>query len=106
VWTNLLANALDAMDERGRLTVLVETTPRGRVVVHIIDDGPGIPADLRDKIFVPRFTTKNGRVQFGLGLGLSISRQIVDDHGGTITLDSTPGRTEFTVELPTGEMDE
>jgi len=106
VWTNLIANALDAMGERGRLTVVVEPATGDRVAVHVIDDGPGIPDDLREKIFVPRFTTKNGRVQFGLGLGLSISRQIIDDHGGTIGLDSTPGRTEFTVELPTGEVNE
>ncbi len=106
VWTNLIANALDAMSEHGQLTVVVEPTTDGRVVVRIIDDGAGIPNDLREKIFVPRFTTKNGRVQFGLGLGLSISRQIIDDHGGTIRFDSTPGRTEFTVELPTGDVNE
>ena len=104
VWTNLIANSLDAMGERGRLTVSVNPTDDNRVAVHVIDDGPGVPNDLREQIFVPRFTTKNGRVQFGLGLGLSISRQIIDDHGGTISLDSTPGRTEFTIELPTGEV--
>ncbi len=106
VWTNLLANALDAMGEHGRLTVYVGPSAHHRVVVRIIDDGPGIPSDLHERIFAPRFTTKNGRVQFGLGLGLSISRQIIDDHGGTIGLDSTAGHTEFTVELPTGDTHE
>ncbi len=103
VWTNLLANALDAMGDQGHLTVLVGPSDTDGVCVRIIDDGPGIASALREKIFAPRFTTKNGRVQFGLGLGLSISRQIITDHGGTITVDSVPGRTEFTVELPQGE---
>jgi two-component system NtrC family sensor kinase len=103
VWTNLLANALDAMGDQGHLTVLVGPSGTDRVSVRIVDNGPGIASELREKIFAPRFTTKNGRVQFGLGLGLSISRQIITDHGGVITLDSVPGRTEFTVELPQGE---
>ena len=111
VWTNLLANALDAMAEHGNLTVSVEPSGTDRVTVRITDDGPGIPSELSDKVFAPQFTTKNGRVQFGLGLGLSISRRIVGDHGGSITVDSAPGRTEFIVELPsaaemTGEVNE
>ncbi len=80
--------------------------PGSRIAVRIVDDGPGVPPDLRERIFTPRFTTKNGRVEFGLGLGLSISRQIVDDHGGSIRLQSAAGRTEFVIELPTGAADE
>ncbi len=111
VWTNLLANALDAMGDEGLLTVVVEPSGTDQVIVRIVDDGPGIAPELREKIFVPQFTTKNGRVQFGLGLGLSISRRIIDAHGGAIAVDSTPGRTEFTVELPsstqvTGDVNE
>lgn len=102
VWTNVLANALDAMGDQGQLTVAVVPEGADRVTVRIIDDGPGIPPELQERIFAPRFTTKNGRVQFGLGLGLSISRQIVDDHGGSIGLHSEPGRTVFTIQLPTG----
>lgn len=100
VWTNLVANAIDSMGERGRLVIRVRPATVGRVRVEVIDDGPGVPADLRSRIFEPRFTTKDGRVRFGLGLGLSISRQIVEEHGGTIDLDSRPGRTVFFVELP------
>ena len=103
VWTNLIANALDATHDRGTLTVHVGQAGTDRVIVQVIDDGPGITPDVGARIFEPRFTTKDGRVQFGLGLGLSISRQIVEDHGGTIRMNSEPGRTEFTVDLPTGE---
>ena len=106
VWTNVLANALDAMDDRGSLTVLVGPGGNETVSTRIIDDGPGIAPELNERIFAPRFTTKNGRVQFGLGLGLSISRQIIDDHGGSISVDSRPGRTEFRIELPTGAINE
>lgn len=106
VWTNVLANALDAMGDRGQLTVAVGPTGSDRISVRIIDDGPGVPAELSERIFTPRFTTKNGRVEFGLGLGLSISRQIVDDHGGSIRLQSSPGHTEFVIELPTGAQRE
>lgn len=70
------------------------------VEVEIADDGAGIPPEIQPRIFEPRFTTKNGRVQFGLGLGLSISRQIVEEHNGTIGVESRPGRTVFTVALP------
>ncbi|MGI9644346.1 MAG: ATP-binding protein [Ilumatobacteraceae bacterium] len=101
VWSNLFINALDAMDDRGRLTVSVDATGN-RVRVRVGDDGPGVPPDLTDRIFEPRFTTKDGRVQFGLGLGLSISRQIVEEHGGTIGVVSEPGDTVFTIELPVG----
>ncbi len=102
VWSNLFTNALDAMEDSGRLEVTVRSSNHDTVVVQVIDDGPGIPSDLQTRIFEPRFTTKDGRVQFGLGLGLSISRQIVQEHNGTIDVESHPGRTVFTVELPVG----
>ncbi|MFK5633453.1 MULTISPECIES: sensor histidine kinase [unclassified Ornithinimicrobium] len=99
VWANLLTNAADALDGHGRIAVRAERTPEG-VRVQVEDDGPGVPALLQQRIFEPRFTTKRGVVRSGLGLGLSISRSIVVQHGGTIALDSRPGRTVFTVDLP------
>ncbi len=64
----------------------------------MVDDGPGIPADIREKIFDPFFTTKP--VGEGTGLGLDIVRRIVDWHNGTIDVESEPGRTEFCVSMP------
>lgn len=101
VWTNVLANALDAIKDQGRIDVVVAPTGDNGVRVKIIDDGPGIPIALIEQIFEPRFTTKDGRVEFGLGLGLSISRQIVEEHRGTIDVTSKPGHTEFIIDLPT-----
>ncbi len=97
VWSNLLDNALDAAPEEGRVTVTA--TRRGPdVAVSVVDDGPGIPAEVRARIFDPFFTTK--AVGSGTGLGLDIVRKIVDSHGGDIAVDSRPGRTAFTVTLP------
>ena len=109
VVTNLVANAVEAMEGRGRLTVDVYATDDDstddhstddQAVLTIGDDGPGIPPGSNERLFEPKFTTKDGRVSFGLGLGLSISRQLVERHGGTISVESEPGSTEFTVRLP------
>lgn len=104
VWTNLLANAVEAGGDEVtiELAVAPATTPEGApaVRVTVTDDGPGIPEGLAERIFEPRFTTKHGQVTFGVGLGLSISRRIVEAHGGTISVESTAGRTVFTVVLP------
>lgn len=100
IWTNLMTNALDAMDDHGTMTVRIALDSSERAVVEVGDSGPGIAPALQPKIFEPRFTTKDGKVQFGMGLGLSISRQLVDDHGGTIDFVSEPGQTVFTVTLP------
>jgi signal transduction histidine kinase len=107
VWTNLLTNAIDAIGEGGGGRIEVEVRPLdpSGVLVRVIDDGPGIEPDLLERIFEPRFTTKDGRVRYGLGLGLSISRGIVEDHGGTVEVDSRPGRTEFAVRLPADRPD-
>jgi signal transduction histidine kinase len=102
VWSNLLVNALDAMGDEGQLSISV-VSEGATVRVEISDTGPGVPPEIRSRIFEPRFTTKDGRVQFGLGLGLSISRQIVEEHNGTISVESRPGHTVFTVVLPVGE---
>ncbi len=99
VWTNLVLNAVDAMDGDGQLTV--RTSARDdAVLVEVEDDGPGIPPEVLPRLFEPRFTTKHGRVRYGLGLGLAISQRIIHSHGGEITVTSEPGRTVATVRLP------
>jgi signal transduction histidine kinase len=98
VWTNLLDNAIDALGERG--TITISTHADGQcAVVEITDDGPGIPEQVATRIFEPFFTTKD--VGQGTGLGLATARRIVvDRHDGSLTLDSAPGRTTFRVRLP------
>ena len=98
VWTNLLDNAIDAVDGHGRITIRT-ATENGRVLVEISDDGPGIPEDMRERIFEPFYTTKD--VGEGTGLGLDIShRVVVEDHKGDIRVLSEPGDTRFQVRLP------
>jgi two-component system NtrC family sensor kinase len=97
VWTNLIHNAAQAMDNRGEL--LIETTVvDGDVQVAIQDSGPGMPAETIARVFEPFFTTKSKAE--GTGLGLSISARIIEKHGGTISVTSEPGRTRFTIRLP------
>jgi signal transduction histidine kinase len=99
VWTNLLDNAIDAIGEKG--TITITTRLDGPCVeVDIADDGPGIDPDVREHIFDPFFTTKD--VGKGTGLGLDTARRIVTErHRGSISVDSEPGRTVFHVWLPT-----
>jgi signal transduction histidine kinase len=98
VWTNLLDNAIDAVDGQGSITIRT-ATENGRVLVEIADDGPGIPEDVRERIFEPFYTTKD--VGEGTGLGLDIShRVVVEDHKGDIRVLSEPGDTRFQVRLP------
>ena len=68
--------------------------------MEVEDNGAGIPDEARERLFEARFTTKGGRVGFGLGLGLPISRTIVRQHGGEITFTTGSGGTVFTVDLP------
>jgi PAS domain S-box-containing protein len=97
VWTNIIDNAIDAMDGKGRLTVRTRREDPW-VVVEIEDDGRGIPKDIQSKIFDPFFTTKGPGE--GTGLGLNISRNlVVRKHRGQITATSKPGRTCFAVRL-------
>ncbi|MEM6646543.1 MAG: ATP-binding protein [Bacteroidota bacterium] len=95
VLLNLFLNALDAV--RGqpapRIAVRASIDLRGRVLLQVSDNGPGIPADLRERIFVPFFTTKAE----GSGIGLSLARQIMRLHGGRLTLRSQPGETVFSL---------
>lgn len=95
---NLLSNAIDACDPGGTVTVRTENE-NDHVRIDVIDNGHGITPAIRDRIFDPFFTTKP--IGKGTGLGLSISYGIVQDHGGTIEVDSTPGQgSRFTIRLP------
>jgi signal transduction histidine kinase len=97
IWANLIDNALDAVPDSGRVQVSANRE-RQRVVVRIVDNGAGIPAEIRDRIFDPFFTTKP--VGQGTGLGLDIVVRLVRHNEGEISVDSVPGRTEFRVVLP------
>lgn len=121
VWTNILVNAAEAIegerediaarrdsgetcapargDEPARITIRL-SQESDHVVVTICDNGPGIPPEIMTKVFEPHFTTKSGRVRFGLGMGMSIVRSIVADHAGQISVDSVPGATRMSVRLP------
>jgi signal transduction histidine kinase len=97
IWANLLDNALDAVNEQGHVELTAEREA-GAIVVRVIDDGPGISAEIRNRIFDAFFTTKP--VGAGTGLGLDIVRRLVQRHNGEIDFDSRPGLTEFRVRLP------
>jgi signal transduction histidine kinase len=98
VWTNLIDNAVSAMDGKGTLTVRT-SLDRDQALVEFGDTGPGVPDDIRDRIFEPFFTTKP--VGEGTGLGLDISwRIIVKKHHGDLRVESVPGDTRFLVSLP------
>jgi signal transduction histidine kinase len=110
VFTNLLANAFEALDGRGHIAISAQTSaieadpafagvhpPTPAVVIEVADDGPGVAADVTDKIFNPFFTTK----VTGTGLGLAIVRKIVDAHDGRIDVSSAAETgTRFRVTLP------
>jgi signal transduction histidine kinase len=97
VWTNLVSNALDAMGDSGTLSVRTRSDG-GSVVVEIADTGPGMSPEVHRHAFDPFFTTKG--VGQGTGLGLDISRRIVERHGGDIGIDTGPGGTVLRVHLP------
>lgn len=97
VWTNLIHNALQAMENQGTLKIDVSQQDT-KVLVSITDSGKGIPPEVIPKIFEPFFTTKPAGE--GSGLGLDIVRKIIEKHQGTIQVESVPGQTTFTVYLP------
>ena len=97
VWTNLVHNALQAMDNRGTL-IVDASLENQQVKISISDSGKGIPSEIKSKIFEAFFTTKPPGE--GSGLGLHIVKKIVDKHSGKIEADSVPGQTTFTVFLP------
>ena len=98
VWTNLIDDAIDAVNGSGRIWILTSQEP-GRLLVEIADDGTGVPEEVQPHVFEPFFTTKD--VGEGIGLGLDIARRIVaGNHKGDIRLLSRPGDTRFQVRLP------
>ena len=97
VWTNLIHNAIQAMGDRGKLNITVREQNNG-VLVQITDSGAGIPAEIKDKIFTPFFTTKPAGE--GTGLGLDIVSKIIDKHQGNIEVTSEPGNTVFSIWVP------
>jgi len=98
VWTNVIENALDAMEDRGVLTVITRCENEF-VMVEITDSGRGIPDDIMPHIFEPFFSTKKF-AQGTTGLGLDIAYRIIKQHNGTPVLISVPGETRFIVRLP------
>ena len=97
VWTNLIHNALQAMDYKGVLTIETQQQ-EGNIVMKFTDNGTGIPPEIIPKIFQPFFTTKSAGE--GSGLGLDIVIKIVEKHEGKVAVESVPGNTTFTVSLP------
>ena len=100
VFTNLFINASDAMEGVGKLHIKAEYLPKeSKFVIQVSDQGPGIPLEMRDKIFEIFYTSK--QVGKGTGLGLSISQNIINLHGGNIRFECPPeGGTTFIIELP------
>ncbi|MBI3047621.1 MAG: PAS domain S-box protein [Acidobacteria bacterium] len=96
VFQNLLINSAQAMQGRGRIRVAIGTTDGG-CEVRFVDSGPGIPAEIRDKVFAPFFTTKTR----GTGLGLATAKRLIEAHRGAIRVESPPGGgAAVTVQLP------
>jgi PAS domain S-box-containing protein len=94
---NIIKNAIEAIHENGQIRIKTDTTEDGDVVVHIIDNGEGIPEDRMGKIYDPYFTTK----KFGSGLGLVIVYKIIKEIGGQLKVHSKEGvGTQFSIELP------
>ena len=101
VFMNILSNAIDAIDEKGTITIRTLLNS-DKISISIKDNGHGIPENLKDKIFDPFFTTKG--VGKGTGLGLSISQGIIGKHNGTIDLKSWPEvGSEFIITIPVSQ---
>jgi two-component system cell cycle sensor histidine kinase/response regulator CckA len=104
VFHNLISNSRDAFEERGQggegkyISITGRRNARGMVEIIFEDNAGGISSEHLEQIFEPFFTTKEG--QMGTGLGLSLSRNIIVDHGGTIQCESSGGKTRFTLQLP------
>ncbi len=106
VFSNLINNALQAMEQQGgklgiKVNAVYPAHQKGYLEISFADTGPGIPAEMQEKIFHPFVTTK----EKGTGLGLAISRLIITSHKGTIQLNSIPGATIFTVKIPIMETE-
>ncbi|MDT8445802.1 MAG: response regulator [bacterium] len=99
VWTNLLQNSIQAMKGKGKIEITAQAKD-GWIQLSFADNGPGVPDELKEKIFQPFFTTKGAGE--GSGLGLDISRKIIEKHGGNIRLESSAAGTTFFINLPLG----
>lgn len=97
VWTNLIDNAVDALQKNGILTIETSCDEKN-ITVSVIDNGPGIQPEIASRVFDPFFTTK--KVGEGTGIGLDIVNRIVKRHKGIVRLIPAPGRTAFSVQLP------
>lgn len=116
LWTNIIKNACDAMEQGHTPAPCIRISadvyhaegvsllPEEYIRVSLSNNGPVIPEEIQEKIFHPNFTTKKLGLDFGLGLGLSIVRRIVDSYNGTIGLHSEEGNTTFTIHLPTSQI--
>ena len=103
VLTNLVLNAAQAMNHAGRIDIEVGSNDEGRCEINVADSGPGIPAELRERVFEPFFTTKHR----GTGLGLPTARRIVEAHGGQLELaESTSGGTLVRITLPCSRVEQ
>jgi len=99
VWTNLIANALDALPDDGSGKITIRSyQQRDSLCVEIEDNGSGVPQEIQSRVFEPFFTTKG--IGEGTGMGLDIVRRVVKRHGGTVGLESEPGKTCFRVCFP------
>jgi signal transduction histidine kinase len=101
IWANLIDNALDAIPDSGRVEVTAHRDNQN-VIVRVVDNGAGIPPEIRERVFDPFFTTKP--MGQGTGLGLDIVRRLVRHNEGEISFESQPGRTQFTVSLQVAEI--
>jgi signal transduction histidine kinase len=102
LFANIILNAIQSMDEGGQLIIKSEAPDPDRVVVSIADTGIGIPEENAGKIFEPLFTTRAK----GIGLGMAITKTFVEGHGGTIEVQSEPGKgSTFSVNLPMGKKE-
>jgi signal transduction histidine kinase len=97
VFSNLITNSIQSIEHEGIITISTEADPEN-VVISIVDSGPGIPSDKISQIFDPLFTTKST----GTGLGLGICKNIVEQHGGKISVHNNP--TTFTIKLPKNDI--
>jgi signal transduction histidine kinase len=105
VWTNIIINACDAMDDKGELYVKCGFDDE-YVWVSIADSGPGVPDMIKNRIFDPSFTTKTAGGEFGLGIGLAITKGIVEKHSGIIKVkDRKEGGAEFLIKLQAWKAD-
>jgi signal transduction histidine kinase len=102
VWTELIQNALESMNGRGTLTLRTQRE-LDMALVEVIDDGPGIPEAIQNRVFEPFFTTK--QVGEGTGLGLDMVFRSIQRHRGSVRLESRPGDTRFQVRLPLPNID-